>query len=226
VSFSVFGAIALASIVYRLFGRCSALVALLLWCFSPDILAHAQTIVPDVGATSIGLVASYGFWRYLYTPTTNKAAGAGIGLGLVLLAKLTWLTAVVSLPFTVLFCGAWFHKQLPSKGVIARSREFCIIWLVALFVLNAGYLFEEPFVQLKDYKFCSEALGGLGCNAFKRGNRFQDSWLGELPVPVPTNYLQGIDDLKYEVERKRWSFLMGEWKFGSWPHYYVMTTLF
>jgi hypothetical protein len=26
-----------------------------------------------------------------------------------------------------------------------------------------------------------------------------------------------------EVERKYWSFLDGEWKLGSWPHYYMMT---
>jgi hypothetical protein len=43
---------------------------------------------------------------------------------------------------------------------------------------------------------------------------------------VPQNFLLGIDYLKYEVEAKRWSFLMGEWKLGSWPHYYVMTTLY
>jgi hypothetical protein len=28
-----------------------------------------------------------------------------------------------------------------------------------------------------------------------------------------------------EVEQKYWSFLLGEWKKGSWPHYYLMTTL-
>ena len=45
-------------------------------------------------------------------------------------------------------------------------------------------------------------------------------------MPLPRDYVLGIDYLKFEVEAKKWSFLMGEWKFGSWPYYYIMTTLF
>ena len=44
-------------------------------------------------------------------------------------------------------------------------------------------------------------------------------------MSIPKNYLQGIDYLKYEVERKYPSFLLGEWKTGSWWYYYLFTTL-
>ncbi len=71
--------------------------------------------------------------------------------------------------------------------------------------------------SLREYEFCSVALGGPGCNAQNVGNRFAISVLGNVPVLFP-ELLLGMDFLKYEVEEKKWSFLLGEWKYGSWPH--------
>ena len=39
----------------RLYGRRPALLALALWCFSPNILAHASLITADLGATALGI---------------------------------------------------------------------------------------------------------------------------------------------------------------------------
>ena len=70
-------------------------------------------------------------------------------------------------------------------------------------------------------------LGGDGEDGSSElGNRFSGSGWGWIPVPLPKNYVLGIDYLKHEVEEKMWSFLDGEWKHGSWSHYYVMTTLY
>ena len=32
-------------------------------------------------------------------------------------------------------------------------------------------------------------------------NRFAGTWLGEMPVPLPKNYVQGIDTQKLDFER-------------------------
>ena len=166
------------------------------------------------------------FWLYLQRRSFQSSFLCGFGLGLALLSKLTWITGVVSLPAATQFCAWIFRRDLPNRSLWKRGADVCTSWLVALVVLNAGYLFEDSFVLVRDYEFCSKFLGGEQSSLSVHGNRFGESSLGRVPVPVPKNFLLGIDFLKYEVEQKRWSFLMGEWKFGSWPHYYIMTTLF
>jgi hypothetical protein len=52
-------------------------------------------------------------------------------------------------------------------------------------------------------------------------NRFQGTWLAGVPVPVPKNYLMGIDLQKWDFERKMWSYLRGEWRLGGWWYYYL-----
>jgi hypothetical protein len=96
---------------------------------------------------------------------------------------------------------------------------------VAIFLLNLGYLFSGTFTRLGDYEFCSQFFGGHEASPSKLGNRFADSILSPLPVPLPKDFVLGVDFLRHEVETKYWSFLMGEWKFGSWWYYYCISTL-
>lgn len=216
-------------ILLMAFAKCISCTFLVLlvgfWSFAPNFLANAPTIGPDVGSVTMGLLGSYACWKYLHAPGLEAAMQAGLALGLALLTKLTWLTGVVTLPMTVVVCWLLMSPRLPQRAWRLRIADLLLYWCIALSILNAGYLFEGSFKPAGQYEFCSEMLGGEGCNASVHGNRFKDHWLANAPVPVPRNYLMGIDYLKYEVEEKKWSFLNGEWKFGSWPHYYIMTTL-
>jgi hypothetical protein len=98
--------------------------------------------------------------------------------------------------------------------------------LVALFVLNFGYLFEGTFDLLGQHRFLSNALGGQENGAHGTGNRFRGTFLGAIPMPFPKQYLMGIDYLRFETERRYWSFLDGEWRLGSWWYYYLATIVY
>jgi len=158
-------------------------------------------------------------------PSIVSASFAGIGLGIALLTKLTWVTGFLSLPLAIVLSCLFFHRQQQIRSLYHRALDGCLFVVIALLVLNAGYLFEGFGKKLGEYEFCSEMLGGPGTSSKNTGNRFEESWLKQVPVPVPKNFLLGIDFLRQEVEEKKWSFLLGEWKQGSWPHYYVVTTL-
>ena len=225
VPFSILGAVVLTIWCNRLFGRLSAHVVCAFWCFCPNILAHAQTIIPDVGSVTMGLIAAYGYWTYWKTPTIGNAAWAGFLFGLALLTKLTWLTGVVSFPLAMGLCLALDRQQLAARPWRMRLVDLFISHSVALFILNDGYFFEGTLTPLGEFRFCSESLGGPGTTLRKPGNRFTETWMAVIPVPVPRNYLQGIDFLRYEVETRYWSFLFGEWRKGSWWYYYLITTL-
>lgn len=225
LALTVFGILVLSNWVKAAMGKTSALIVCALWCFCPNILAFGQTIVPDVGAASFGIFSCYAGWRYLHYPSRRAAYVLGVSIGLSLLAKLTLICCLFVLPAIVLL----FHFTLGLRSTYstrARLIDLSCASFLALLVLNAGYLFEDTLVPLGEFKFCSVALGGEGCSAQNVGNRFSETLLAHVPVPVPKDYLLGMDYLRYEVESKRWSFLHGVWKLGSWRGYYLWTTLY
>lgn len=224
ISFSFIGAICLFAIFYSKVGICSANLACLLWYCCPNLLAFTPTIIPDVCAVSMGLLACCAGCAYLRKPSISCIAG--FVLGLALLSKLTWITAIATIPATTFALIVATSRYASSRSGLLRIMDLGGFWLAALVTLNAGYLFEDSFKPLGEYEFCSEMFGGKGSSSSVHGNRFRSTWLGRIPVPVPRNYLLGIDYLKHEVEEKKWSFLLGEWRLGSWPQYYIMTTLF
>ncbi len=225
IPFSIFGCLVLSFWIWKVFGVLAANVACVFWCFSPEILAHAQTVVPDVAATSFGIVASFTLWSYLVKPNVVNSYFVGIGLGLAMLTKLTWLSGMVSFPATVVFCQCFL--KMHNREVLWKHYilHFILFSSVSILIVNVGYLFEGSGTRLGTFQFCSQTLSGQS-DSSKLGNRFFEGWFADLPVPLPKNYLMGIDFLWHETELKKWSFLLGEMRFGSWSYYYILTTLF
>lgn len=94
---------------------------------------------------------------------------------------------------------------------------------MGIVLINAGYGFEGAFKPLGQYRFSSAPLGGVDGQAQPGnwGNRFEASWLAPVPVPLPENYLRGIDRQRRDFEMEMWSYLRGEWRLGGWWYYYL-----
>jgi hypothetical protein len=220
------GAATLALVIYRSVGVCSAILVAAYMLLCPNLLANVSSIVPDVGALSLGVVASVACQRYVSQPCFDKALIGGLCFGFALLTKLTWVLGFIVFPLTAGLCVLTLVRSVPNRSIRLRLADLCVFTSASLVTLNSGYLFESSFMPVGTYEFCSELLGGKGSNSSVHGNRFGQTWVRHLPVPFPRSYVLGVDFLRLEVERKYWSFLQGEWRFGSWPHYYVMTTLY
>jgi hypothetical protein len=52
-------------------------------------------------------------------------------------------------------------------------------------------------------------------------NRFAGTWLGTFPVPLPAEFVQGIDTQRYDFERGLPSYLRGQWADHGWWYYYL-----
>lgn len=61
IPFSILGAIACYLWTAKISNATGGLLALALWCFSPNILGHGALITPDITATSMALLACYVF---------------------------------------------------------------------------------------------------------------------------------------------------------------------
>ena len=203
----------------------SGLISLFLWCFEPNILAHGELITPDSAATSLGLGACYLFWRWLRQPTWGRAVFAGLVLGLAELTKTTWVILFGVWPL-VWLATEWRGcrrnvSATNSQRAVRPFSQLVFIMLLGLYVLNFGYGFDGSFTKLQDFTFVSKSLTGLKKSG-DPGNRFADSWIGEIRAPVPKQFLRGIDLQKREFESSdRPSYLRGEWKQGGWWYYYI-----
>jgi Dolichyl-phosphate-mannose-protein mannosyltransferase len=233
IPFSLLG----GTICYRwareLYGDWSGLLALTLWCFGPNILANGQMITPDMGATAFGLTAAYFFWKWLKEPSWEFAFSAGLALGLAELSKTIWILLFAFWPLLWLIwlarrasegCGSNPRSRvgLTSASTLNQAGHLALILSLAVCLINAAYGFDGSMTQLRDYRFVSDTLGGpRELRWMQPGNRFANSWVGVLPVPVPRDYLLGIDVQKHEFEIHWNSYLRGEWRQEGWWYYYL-----
>ncbi len=223
IPFSLLGGYSCFRWARDLYGKRAAILALALWCFAPNIIAHGQMITPDVGAAALGVTASYVFWRWLKSPGWKPALVAGLVLGLAELTKTSWIVLFALWPLVWLVWRLPNRHELPRGTWLRESRQLTVILLLGLYMINLGYGFEGSFRRLGDYGFVSETLGGPSSDLAPQPevrSRFQDTWLATMPVPLPKNYVLGIDLQKWDFERKLWSYLRGEHRLGGWWYYY------
>ncbi|HUY92424.1 MAG TPA: glycosyltransferase family 39 protein [Pirellulales bacterium] len=216
----------------ELYSREAGLLALVLWCTCPNVLAWASTICPDLGATSLGLAASYLFWRWLRRPSWRRAMAAGVVLGLAELSKTTWIILYALWPLMWLTwqagsrrdAGAAQSRRLTAavKKAAKPLAQLAAMLALGVYVINLGYGFEGSCRRLEDYDFVSQTLTGKG---IRTGNRFAGTALGKLRLPLPENYVSGIDLQKADFEAGKDSYLCGEWKHGGWWYYYLFVAI-
>jgi len=215
IPFSLLGAWTCFRWSKELFGDSAGLLALVIWCFSPMALGFGAMCVPDIAATALGITFFYSFRTWLRHGTYSQASLTGLWLGLTCLTKMTWVVLAFLLPVLWLL-----DRKLTGRA--SSWRELLVIAAVGTFVVNLGYEFQGTCTPLGQYEFISTALSGEESSG---GNRFRGTVLGYVPIPLPYQYLAGIDVQKGDFERGYRSFLHGEWKHGGWWYYYAYATL-
>lgn len=200
-------------------GQRGALIAAGLWCFSPNLIGHGALITNDVAATSFGLLAAWRFHHWLLSPCWRNSFLAGISLGGALLTKTYWITLFGLWPLIALIVYL-SEKRRPIPFV----TQLPVILLLGIYVLNLGYGFQGTCQQLGDYQFYSRALSGTHRNleVGPPGNQFLETWLGLIPVPLPKDYVTGIDLQKHDLEEPYTNYLLGEYRKGGWWSYYLI----
>lgn len=236
IPFSWIGGIVCYLWARDLYGRPAGVLACLLWCFSPNILAHASLITTDAHATALGVAACYTFWRWLKAPSWTHAALAGCVLGLAQLAKTTLILFYPLWPLLWILYR-WPDRKCMDQQKWLREAGMLLLWMViGLYLLNLGYGFEGSGKQLKEFHFASDLFTGnrsidesydstipdLKIRSPKSTNRFTNSLLGYVPTPFPKHYLLGIDIQQQDFENYvNPSYLRGKFRRTGWWWYYL-----
>jgi 4-amino-4-deoxy-L-arabinose transferase-like glycosyltransferase len=87
---SIFGVLA-ALLVFlattEMFSVTAGLIALILFCFEPNLLAHGAYVTTDMAAACTIFATIYAFWRWMQRPTPSRLVIAGLVAGIALAAK-------------------------------------------------------------------------------------------------------------------------------------------
>lgn len=215
--------------VYRwsteLWGNSGGLISTVLYCSCPNVIGWSSTCNPDAAAAAFGACVGYSFWKWLRHPIWKSALIGGVWLGLANLTKFSWIILFGLWPvlFLVRRCSRLAvdpphkHTQPPSLG------QFAAMITVALLIVNMGYLFQGSFTPLREFTFVSKTLAGRDSlvDGSRGGNRLRGTWAGLIPVPIPYDYLRGIDLQKVDFEVGKRSYLNGTWSERGWWYYYA-----
>lgn len=145
----------------ELAGSFGALLALALFAFSPNIIAHSRLVTTDMGIAFFIAASFYYFWKYLKNPIWKNAFIAGMVFGLAHLAK---FSSPILIPvFGLMLLMASFRPdneestgnvleseitKEPARGFFKRSavikffnylKGFIVITALAYLLVGAVY---------------------------------------------------------------------------------------
>lgn len=188
----------------RVLGARCALVALVLFCFCPTVLAHGALVTTDAALMCAFLAACITGARFLMRPTGGRTLAFGAVLGL---AQLTKFTALLLYP--LLFLALFATPLLPRHGAGLRARRLCVVLVVSLLLLNAGYLFQGTGRALGEYQLAQPLLAALAATP-----------LSALPLPLPEDFVAGFDAQYREASGHFWVYLLGTSSREGWWYYW------
>lgn len=151
----------------ELYGQWPGLVALLLYTFNPNLIAHSLLTTSDMGFALSFFLALYTFYRVITRPSWLRLLGAGLAFGLAMAAKFSaiillpiYFVIVILLlifapmrlkfPFTLGVVERYLHKERLRK-VVYSGVTLAVLLLLVYAMLFANYGFQaEPLVRDAD----------------------------------------------------------------------------
>ena len=227
IVFSLLGAVVCYRWARDLYGHVAGLVALTLWCFGPNLIANGHLIKADVAATSVGLAAFYFFKAWLVAPSARSALVAGLLIGLAELTKYVWLI-LPPLCLLIWLLGLPWKRRDDQPRIPRQIGHLVLMAFAALYVVNLGYAYGGMFLPLGDYEV-GRRIAAKGewflTTAGLMEDRGQPTWIHRIPVPLPEDYVGGIDEILQYTGQKPATYLRRQWRDGGWAYYYPYAML-
>ncbi len=182
---------------YELYGRNGALLSLSLYVFDPNLLAHGQLVTADLPAALMTTMALYHFWHFLKLGGRRRALFSAVTLGLSQLAK---YSCVYLYPIFLVIAPIYYRFTTTTE-VAKPGRKHSLTWnlrrwfiaivffaAVSIVTINLGFDFNGIGTPLSGYTSKDPFFKKLQAMPI----------VGNLPLPLPVPYIQGLDLVKFE----------------------------
>ncbi|MFE7900262.1 ArnT family glycosyltransferase [Streptomyces sp. NPDC057424] len=184
----------------ELAGPAAGSVALALYCFSPDVIAHGSLATLDVPAAGFVLTSAWLMWRARRRPRLY-APLAGVALGAALATKISTLPAVPVL-MVLAAVSVWRASGGSRRRAVAAAGG---VALVAVAVVWVTYLMVDPRLRWTPEQHVPVVRGMRGL------------LVGMMPFPEA--YRDGMR-VQFGLENRLWQgFLFGRLYDGSLWYY-------
>lgn len=206
----------LFKVARELFGPMAAVLAVALFSLEPTVLAHGRVVQTDIPATLGYLLLFFTMYRYTKSLSLKSAAWIGAGAGVALLAKFSMLLAG---PVVAVFFG-WMFWRAMKKGSDRRTIliHVGLCTIVAILVINAGYLFQHRAIAAPDAQWIQESFPRIGGTV--------TSLTSLISHIVPADFILGIlRQVRHNSEGHPAGFLGMYSRFGWWYYFPVAFAL-
>lgn len=221
-SLSLFAALLTFAFAYELFGRIAALVALALFVFEPNLVAHGALVTTDMGMALFLLASVYAFHRYVKKPSLLRLAVVGIVVGLALAAK---HSAIIVLPVVCVLASIEFFLHEGSSK-LSEGGKFKHALRLSVSVLSIGAISIAVLWSFYGFRFAARPDGQPIIPPF-------GVYVQQVPHPVagkiisglgrhhllPEAYLYGVADL-FIAPHHFTSYLFGKLYRHGQPFYF------
>jgi len=196
-----------------MFGTLAALVALTLFIFDPNVLAHGTLVSTDLGSACFLFAAVYAFYRYGKAPNAARLGIAGLACGLAMAAK---FTGILAAPMLVLLAVAE-GLRARSFAVLGRRLAACAgILLGAWVVVWAFYGFR--YAPAPGGRELSPALAPYLQSMPNQANARELALVARLRL-LPEPYIWGLANTK-KTEWEYTSYFFGRvYRHGPWEYF-------
>jgi hypothetical protein len=217
-----------------LYGEKAGYVALALFLFNPDLIAHGQLVTTDLGVSLFMFMAVYAFYRALRALTAPNALLVCLAVGLALLTKfsgalifpmLALVGAVFALsgnPVKLSLPGEKLRRELSSRRekLMAAAALIAASAIVGFVMIWAAYGFRY---SVSPDPAISQTLN-WGVYYTRPGVAVELARAAQKLRLAPEAYLLGfLHALKTSDSRP--AFLMGEYSETGWRHFFIITFL-
>jgi hypothetical protein len=245
ILFSVASLVILIIRAREWFGENAMVLATILWCTNPNIIAHTSLVTTDMGTVFCFLLVFHLVIRMAEQKNWQSALWLGIVLGASQLMK---FTSILLLPLSVLtWCiflayqkskattttvapvplQANSSQELPmsieatgemcdirNRGCLCWRKQWAIVIVSILFIWNAGYLFQGTGTSLREIGLQSNLMQKIAALPV----------IGQLPIPLPIDYLRGFD-LQQRIMQSSHPVFLYEWYDRPVSYFYLTCLL-
>ena len=209
-------------------------LAVLLFAFDPNFIAHGGLVTTDVGVTTMMAAAIYFLWRCSRRSSVINVAAFAVFFALATIAK---FSALLLIPMLVVLFLHVRSRRMAMAIVCAALATVVVIWAAYGFRYRAVSETPRPLVMVVNDWYAARSLldqypDGPPEAAIQRARpTIHVGVLGRAVMlandlhVLPEAYLYGLA-LTERNSYARWSFLRGEGSHTGFPTYFFWTFLY